>query len=68
MDPPSPGDVEQLATARVAEDGTEPARQNRRHPPPPLGQVPVADGEDATVDAMEPAGGHALGYRSLAQP
>jgi hypothetical protein len=48
----------------MAEDGPIAAGQDRRHPSPLIAEVRVADGVDATVDAVQAAGGDAIANRA----
>jgi hypothetical protein len=52
----------------VAERGVRPAGQDRRHPAPAHGQDAVADGVDAVVHAMQPAGRDAVRDGLLREP
>src|SRR4051794_9516634 len=52
----------------VAERGAGPAREHGRHPPPAAPEHGVADGVDAVVDAVQPAGPDSVRDRLLRQP
>jgi hypothetical protein len=52
-------DLPKRGSGAAAQDGAIPARKHCRHPSTALRQALVADGVNASVDAMEPGGLHA---------
>ncbi len=52
----------------VAEDRVGAAGEDRRHPPSLHREPPMANGEDAAVDTVQPPGGDAFGDGLATEP